>query len=523
MAKRIVICSDGTGNSAIKGRGTNVFKLFEAVDLETHKFNPDATPQIAIYDDGVGTERFKPLKILSGATGWGLSRNVKHLYKELARVYDPGDDIYMFGFSRGAFTVRTLVGFIQTCGLVDPERLQPKTFRTLQQVVNKGYKTYRKCYRPKLWRMLFGARPGVNGTFRKEHSLPGDIPIRFIGVWDTVDAVGLPFRLSDVINATVYQFKFSDHKLSPLVKRASQALAIDETRESFAPLLWEEDAQDRNRINQVWFAGAHSNVGGGYPKQGMSLVALDWLLSEAERPLDPSSAPDGDPASLKGLRICASERQSFREHASVDDKLYDPRAGLGMFYRWKIRDIEELCAACNVKPKVHVSVLERIAHGTDDYSPGNLPANAQVVFTPPPKGADTELAARRVKALQDVVTTIPNRTLLNLVRRALQLGRASYTLYLTSCIVALFALDRAFSAGESHLLNFDADAAGIAAAVGFIVAYLMAAIADRRMEGVFSGFWYPKQKDLRGGLKQARQLAQRPAREAVELRAIRSA
>jgi uncharacterized protein (DUF2235 family) len=93
MAKRIVICSDGTGNSAIKGRGTNVFKLFEAVDLETHKFNPDATPQIAIYDDGVGTERFKPLKILSGATGWGLSRNVKHLYKELARVYDPGDDI----------------------------------------------------------------------------------------------------------------------------------------------------------------------------------------------------------------------------------------------------------------------------------------------------------------------------------------------------------------------------------------------------------------------------------------------
>ena len=110
MPKRIVICSDGTGNSAIKGRGTNVFKLFEAVDLETHKFDPDATPQIAIYDDGVGTEKFKPLKILSGATGWGLSRNVKHLYKELARIYDPGDDIYMFGFSRGAFTVRTLVG-----------------------------------------------------------------------------------------------------------------------------------------------------------------------------------------------------------------------------------------------------------------------------------------------------------------------------------------------------------------------------------------------------------------------------
>jgi hypothetical protein len=370
--------------------------------------------------------------------------------------------------------------------------------------------------------MLFGARRGVNGTFRKSYSLHCDIPIRFVGVWDTVDAVGLPFRLSDVINATVYQFKFSDHRLSPLVKRASQALAIDEPRESFAPLLWQEDSQDRNRINQVWFAGAHSNVGGGYPKQGMSLVALDWLLSEAERPLDPSSAPDVDPARLKGLRISANERQSFREHASVDDKLYDPRSGIGVFYRWKIRDIEELCAANNVKPKVHVSVLERIAHGTDDYSPGNLPANAEVVFTPPPKGADTELAARRVKALQEVVTTIPNSTLLNLVRRAVQLGRASYGLYLASCIVSLLALDRVFS-GQSHLLNFDADVLGIAAAAGFLAAYLMATIADRRMEGVFSGFWYPKQKILRTGLKQARQLAQRPARENAELRAIRSA
>jgi len=314
MAKRIVICSDGTGNSAIKGRGTNVFKLFEAVDLETHKFNPDATPQIAIYDDGVGTETFKPLKILSGATGWGLSRNVKHLYKELARIYDPGDDIYMFGFSRGAFTVRTLVGFIQTCGLVDPERLQPKTFRTLQQAVDKGYKAYRKCYRPKLWRMLFGARAGANGAFKREHSLPYDIPIRFLGVWDTVDAVGLPFRLSDAINATFYQFKFSDHKLSPLVQRAAQALAIDEPRESFAPLLWEEDAQDRARIQQVWFAGAHSNIGGGYPKQGMSLVALDWLLSEAERPLD-ASCPQA--SSRPGAKACGSAPANDDRFASM--------------------------------------------------------------------------------------------------------------------------------------------------------------------------------------------------------------
>jgi uncharacterized protein (DUF2235 family) len=123
MAKRIVVCSDGTGNTSIKGRGTNVFKLFEAVDLNGHRFDAVLTPQIALYDDGVGTEDFKPLKIFAGLTGFGLSRNVRRLYKELARVYDPGDEIYMFGFSRGAFTVRTLVGFIATCGVINPQNL----------------------------------------------------------------------------------------------------------------------------------------------------------------------------------------------------------------------------------------------------------------------------------------------------------------------------------------------------------------------------------------------------------------
>src|SRR5476649_2605747 len=106
MPKNIIICSDGTGSTAIKDRGTNVFKLFEAVDLNGHRTDLNVVPQIAIYDDGVGTEDFKPLKLLGGAFGWGLTRNVKDLYTGLVRVYDPGDQIYMFGFSRGAFTVR---------------------------------------------------------------------------------------------------------------------------------------------------------------------------------------------------------------------------------------------------------------------------------------------------------------------------------------------------------------------------------------------------------------------------------
>ena len=192
---------------------------------------------------------------------------------------------------------------------------------------------------------------------------------------------------------------------------------------------------------QVWFAGAHSNVGGGYPKQGMSLVALDWLLTEAERA--------GAPFDEHGLRLNAIERQSFREHASVDDKLYDPRAGLGVFYRWKIRDIDAMCADHNVIPRVHVSVLERVAHGTDDYSPGNLPARGEVVFTTPAKPEHALLAKHRAASVQKVLATVPDGTLLNQVRGAVALGQASYYVYLATTMAVLVA---AFHVGPENLL-----------------------------------------------------------------------
>ena len=281
MSKNIVICSDGTGNSAIKGRGTNVFKLFEAIDLNGHKTRPELTPQVALYDDGVGTEDFKPLKIFAGATGFGLSRNVKQLYKELVRIYDPGDRIFLFGFSRGAFTVRTLVGLIAACGILDVEKLQ--TADDLDEAVNDTYRVYRKSYRTALAKLFLGKPDNsLIANFKSKNCLACEVPIAFMGVWDTVDAVGLPFHLSDFINMVFYRFKFRDHKLSKLVKHACHALAIDDERHSFHPILWDEGEEDAGRIEQVWFAGAHSNVGGGYPKQGMSLVALEWMMRKAE-------------------------------------------------------------------------------------------------------------------------------------------------------------------------------------------------------------------------------------------------
>lgn len=521
MAKRIIVCSDGTGNTAIKGRGTNVFKLFEAVDLNGHRYDPKLTPQIAIYDDGVGTENFKPLKIFAGATGWGLSRNVKHLYKELARVYDPGDEIYMFGFSRGAFTVRTLAGLIATCGLVDPRRQREHTFRALDRSVNRAYAAYRKCYRPWLWQLVSRPSKDAGLEFKQQHAVMADVEIRFLGVWDTVDAVGLPFHISDIINALFYRFKFPDLHLTPIVQRACQALSIDDQRESFRPLLWRQAPEDVDRIEQVWFAGAHSNVGGGYPKQGMSLVALDWMLAEAHR------------AGGHGLRIVEDDRTTFREHASVDDKLYDPRAGLGIFYRWKIRDIARLCADHGVVPKVHVSVLERVAHGTDDYAPGNVPGSARVIITPPSNFQHYDLAEQRALNVQNVLKTLPSESLLSGVRSAIATGVLSYYVYLVSCTVAI--LDAARLSAQSlftdsglavstagtlawTLLTRPGDTVTMIAlrlwqeprlttliASGFAAAYVLSLIADRRMSAFFSDAWFTKQTELRDALRRARE------------------
>ena len=378
MPKNIVICSDGTGNSAIKDRGTNVFKLYEAVDLSRGD-------QIAFYDDGVGAESFKPLQILGGAFGWGLSANVRQLYTALARVYDPGDRIFLFGFSRGAFTVRTLADFIVTCGILDRKKF--RTDAALQAMVRRAYRdVYRRNYlakipgffSKKLEEKEAAAFRQEWGVAHAEHA-PGGIPfIEFVGVWDTVDAVGFPVdEIADFVNAVVHQFKFPDQVLSPHVRKGCHAVSVDDERHTFHPVLWDERGEDKKnpRIEQVWFAGVHANVGGGYPKQGMSLVSLDWMMAHAD---------------AAGLRFVASDWDFYREHRSVHDKLYNSRSGLAAYYHYKPRDIAALCAEHGVTPKVHVSALERIGQGTEGYAPGNVPGSIRIVET---RGTGRDLAA----------------------------------------------------------------------------------------------------------------------------------
>ena len=525
--KNIIICSDGTGNRDIKGRGTNVFKLFEAIDLNGHRLDVSLDPQVALYDDGVGSDDFKPVKILGGVAGVGLSRNVRRLYRELARIYDAGDRIFLFGFSRGAFTVRTLAGLIGTCGIIDGQRA--KTAAELRKLVRRAYRLYRKKYRTSLQSLVLGSPSPDITQFTDEWCQagcrPGTVRIHFIGVWDTVDAVGTPFHLSDFINLAIYRFKFPDYHLGRHVERACHALSIDDERAAFVPLVWSpRDAADTARIDQVWFTGVHSNVGGGYPKQGISLVALDWILRNAE---------------TAGLRIIERDRQFYQQHANVDDKLYDSRAGLGMFYRWKPRDIAQICRDNAVPPAVHLTVLERIAHGTDDYAPGNLALNARVVFTSTGDAAHDAAVSSRAQAVESVLRATADsigESLLTRVRPSIVIGRISYYVYVATMAVAVIAAS-APEGERATIWDFAKNAWTLVSNVmtiqvgalfetlkqlasspyvvlllvsGFVLSWALERLADNRMSGVFGEFWHDQQQRLRRALKSARQSQQAP-------------
>jgi len=438
MSKNIVLFSDGTGNSNIKNRGTNVFKLYEALDF--NDLHGSKKEQVAFYDDGVGTEQFKPLKILGGAFGWGLARNVKSLYKRLVQVYKPGDKIYLFGFSRGAFTVRSLAGLIASEGILDIARYP--TDEDLNLAVLRLYEGYRarypalleSVYYEPLMELYFKARG--NGS----HVAHGDQSkkIEFIGVWDTVDAVGLPFDgFTKAWNEVIFRFKFSNQKLHPNVKQACQALSIDDERQSFQPILWDETEEnpENKRIEQVWFPGVHANVGGGYPQQGLSLVSLDWMIKRA---------------TAAGLQFIPHEEMRVHDQKYAFDKLYDSRSGLGSYYRYRPRNIAKLCRDNGIEtPQIHVSVFRRIVGGIFGYAPGNLPDNFRVVddgsIAP---GASSLINVDHPKSLQILNLISPNPAedmsplLLqeDKVKRYIRLRRSIYHAFVAYSVFTLYWL-----------------------------------------------------------------------------------
>ncbi len=503
MAKNIVICSDGTGNTAIKGRGTNVFKLYEAVDLH----QPPPAQQVAIYDDGVGTQKWKPLKLLSGAFGWGLSRNVKKLYANLSRVYESKDQIFLFGFSRGAFTVRTLADFICSRGLLDPEKCDDDADFLKQ--VNRAYSNYRNKYWSFFGRLFALIKWAFGLSKLKEEAFQEVAHIRFIGVWDTVDAVGLPSDAATAILNKFYKFKFNNSTLNGKVKKACHALAIDDERGTFSPVMWDEQGNKGDRIEQVWFSGVHSNVGGGYPKQGMSLVSLDWMMARAE---------------AAELKFLDHDQKLYKNHRNFNDKLYDSRSGFAVYYRYQPRNIRKISEKNNITskhnttPKIHISTVARIAQGTEGYSPGNLPSALKIVSTDPLPASYKKIEEEIFNAHNGSESLLKKYGLLVWLRILAYFGFVACTLWI---LVGYFITELRGSNPASFLeiLKGIWDALtslflwdGLKKILvslwnqplvlkGLILSVAIGLGTRWRMHKVFSEFWYPLQSKLRDLLK----------------------
>ncbi|HSU58214.1 MAG TPA: DUF2235 domain-containing protein [Bryobacteraceae bacterium] len=266
MSKRIAYCADGTWDTSSKH--TNVYKLYKSLTV--------SADQMPFYDDGVGSMGLAIEKLVGGAFGTGLWQKIKDGYTRIAHVYEQDDQVYIFGFSRGAYTARSVAGMIAACGL------PTKNFSN--DLVDTAFNAYRdKANRAQLLGKL------------KDCAMY-NAKITMVGVWETVGALGIPSVFGGV-DPVLYGFL--DTSLHPNVLNAYHALAIDERRFEFPATLWSAPAPGQT-MEQVWFCGAHSDVGGGEPDDvdgstALSDITLSWMMSKASA-LGLQIAPDAQKA-----------------------------------------------------------------------------------------------------------------------------------------------------------------------------------------------------------------------------------
>jgi uncharacterized protein (DUF2235 family) len=310
MPKNIIICSDGTGNSYGENN-TNVVKLYEAIDKKS---------QCTFYDPGVGTLPFPYFsstlyraykKLIGLAFGYGITQNIEDAYRFLMEYYEEGDKVFLFGFSRGAFTVRALAGMIYKVGLLK---------KGSNNLVSYASQVYRKKNNKDI-------ADGFKSTFCI------NCDIHFIGVWDTVKSVGL-----------ILPRKFPDAVLNKKVAYARQALAIDEKRWIYTPCIWDTSNNNQD-IEQQWFAGAHSDIGGSYKKDGLSNISLHWIAKEAEK---------------CGIKIDSGKLNKYQPDSL--GKLHNSLIPLWWILLWRKRKI----CPDNIHPSVHDRMKQT------NYKPQNL-------------------------------------------------------------------------------------------------------------------------------------------------------
>ncbi|RAI58945.1 T6SS phospholipase effector Tle1-like catalytic domain-containing protein [Roseicella frigidaeris] len=374
MGRRLVVFADGTGN-AYAVRESNVWRLYQALDRKD-------CDQLARYIKGVGTSGFRPLALLDGATGFGVPGNIRELYRFLSYNWRPGDEIWAFGFSRGAFTIRSLIGLIDSQGLMPAEiDGRPVTRAEMKRNAMAAWRAYRASGRSwqrrwptiaatrllrdailGIWHRLLRHRP-YRQVLAARHPDAATPRLRFLGLFDTVEAYGVPIGLlRTAIDQAIWPLSFRNRHLSPRVEAARHALSLDDERLTFHPVLFQRrDAADAARIRELWFAGAHSDVGGGYPDDSLAGVPLGWMAEEASR---------------AGLRFREETLAAGRTTASALGDAHESRAGLGIFYRYAPRRVRIDGPRGPEPADIHPAVLARIADGTDAYAPVALPQAA---------------------------------------------------------------------------------------------------------------------------------------------------
>jgi uncharacterized protein (DUF2235 family) len=299
--RRFIVCFDGTWNAPDKGANpTNVVKLVRAVANLANGIS-----QVTFYDKGVGTGDVLD-RIAGGASGKGLTEIMVDGYRFLANNYADGDEIYIFGFSRGAYTARSLTGFIGLAGLLSPLDLGSDLSQAIDVYRNSELSGEQKPEKIRELRLD-----------RKQ-----DVPIRCVGVWDTVGSLGIPGDLGRRLLGA--KFDFHDVQLSPKVEIALHAVGVDEKRSAFAPTLWvrpkDAPAPAEQVVEQVWFPGVHSNVGGSYADAGLSDAALDWMIKRVQ--LAAFDFPDGP------------------KHPRVRDRHGDPGGHGILWHRHRLTDCQ---------------------------------------------------------------------------------------------------------------------------------------------------------------------------------------
>lgn len=324
MPKNIVFCADGTWDDP--NNNSNVCQFYNALENT-------AGVQVPIYDSGVGSAGVEIQKLLGGAVGLGLFQKIKDGYSAIAAQYQPGDLIYLFGFSRGAYTVRSLAGMIAICGL-------PTKFQTDSKCTETAFQAYRDT----------AQRAELLQELNDQYAM-FDAKIQLLGVWDTVGSLGIPAIFGGVDTA---QYGFLSLGLHPDVLNAVQALSIDERRMQFQPTLWTSAPLPGQSITQVWFAGVHCDVGGGYPADAnganLSNITLLWMATHGK-----------DQGLL--FKLGALPNPPLDPHALAT--LHDSRTGAFKLLPPHARTIDS-------NSSLSSSVAARCQNNDSAYSPGNL-------------------------------------------------------------------------------------------------------------------------------------------------------